>query len=51
MLLVFDLTVEASKLYFGRGGSGREGGGPGHGGSCDGRWAGILIVRKNERPG
>ena len=31
-------------LYFGRGGRGRLGGGPGQGGSCDGRWAGILIV-------
>jgi hypothetical protein len=32
------------RLYFGRGGRGRLGGGPGQGGSCDGRWAGILIV-------
>lgn len=30
------------QLYFGRGGRGRLGGGPGQGGSCDGRWAGIL---------
>lgn len=30
----------------GRGGSGRLGGGPGHGGSCDGRWAGILESRE-----
>jgi hypothetical protein len=32
------------RLYFGRGGRGRLGGGPGQGGSCDGRWAGILIA-------
>jgi hypothetical protein len=32
------------RLYFGRGGRGRLGGGPGQGGNCDGRWAGILIV-------
>jgi hypothetical protein len=30
-------------LYFGRGGRGRLGGGPGQGGSCEGRWAGMLI--------
>ena len=29
-------------LYFGKGGRGRLGGGPGQGGSCDGRWAGIV---------
>lgn len=31
------------RLYFGRGGRGRLGGGPGQGGSCEGRWAGMLI--------
>jgi len=31
-------------LYLGRGGRGREGGGPGQGGSCEGRWAGMLIL-------
>jgi hypothetical protein len=31
-------------LYFGRGGRGRLGGGPGQGGSCDGRWAGMLMI-------
>ena len=31
------------RLYFGRGGRGRLGGGPGQVGSCGGRWAGILI--------
>jgi hypothetical protein len=36
--------VLGSRIYFGRGGRGRFGGGPGQGGSCDGRWAGILIV-------
>lgn len=30
------------RLYFGRGGRGRLGGGPGQGGNCEGRWAGIL---------
>jgi hypothetical protein len=35
-------------LYFGRGGRGRLGGGPGQGGSCEGRWAGIVIVLVKE---
>lgn len=31
--------------YFGSGGRGRLGGGPGQGGSCDGRcWAGIVVL-------
>jgi hypothetical protein len=35
-----------SSFYLGRGGRGREGGGPGHGGSCEGRWkAGIVMMR------
>ena len=34
---------EKRRLYFGRGGRGRLGGGPGQGGSCEGRWAGMLI--------
>jgi hypothetical protein len=34
-----------SSFYLGRGGRGREGGGPGHGGSCEGRWkAGIVMM-------
>jgi hypothetical protein len=39
------------RFYFGRGGSGRLGGGPGQGGNCEGRWAGMLIecVRLNSR--
>jgi len=41
-------------LYFGRGGRGRLGGGPGHGGSCEGRWAGMskmfmFLERERER--
>jgi hypothetical protein len=32
-----------TRLYFGRGGRGRLGGGPGQGGNCEGRWAGMLI--------
>jgi len=37
------------QLYLGRGGRGLLGGGPGQGGNCEGRWAGMLIVceRKN----
>jgi hypothetical protein len=41
---------EKRRLYFGRGGRGRLGGGPGQGGSCEGRWAGMLIecvIREN----
>jgi hypothetical protein len=39
------------RLYFGRGGRGRLGGGPGQGGSCEGRWAGILnmVVWENSK--
>lgn len=39
------------RLYFGRGGRGRLGGGPGQGGNCEGRWAGMLIecVRENSK--
>ena len=36
--------VRLVRLYFGRGGRGRLGGGPGQGGSCEGRWAGMLMV-------
>jgi hypothetical protein len=34
--------VTGMSLYFGRGGRGRLGGGPGQGGNCVGRCAGIL---------
>lgn len=41
-----DITVMKSKslplAHFGRGGRGRLGGGPGQGGSCEGRWAGMV---------
>jgi hypothetical protein len=36
------------RLYFGRGGRGRLGGGPGQGGNCEGRWAGMLIECERE---
>jgi len=36
-------VVKLLRLYFGRGGRGRLGGGPGQGGNCEGRWAGMLI--------
>lgn len=39
---VYCVRGEVMRLYFGRGGRGRLGGGPGQGGSCEGRWAGIL---------
>jgi hypothetical protein len=32
-------------FYLGSGGRGREGGGPGQGGSCEGRWwAGMMAI-------
>jgi len=41
--------VQQSIIYFGRGGRGRLGGGPGQGGSWDGRcWACILNIDYNE---
>ena len=38
------LDVSEEELYFGRGGRGREGGGPGQGGSCDGRWRESILM-------
>jgi len=41
--------VTGMSLYFGGGGRGRLGGGPGQGGNCVGRCAGILrLLVKND---
>jgi len=50
----FEMLPSASReplLYLGSGGRGRLGGGPGQGGNCEGRWAGIVIVLVKEDSG
>jgi hypothetical protein len=40
----YDSPPVLTYTLLGRGGRGRLGGGPGQGGSCDGRWAGMLVL-------